>query len=102
MVQTRESITDQLVKMIARMPFQMLMQLFEYASGLLAPNTKKDSGGNKHHIMSTKPKRGSAEAILQAIDEVGPLEFEPGELDRILDELREMRHMDREDYGLPV
>ena len=102
MVQTRESITNQLIKMIARMPFQMLMQLFEYASGLLAPNTEKSTGATQYQITSTKPKRGSAEAILQSIDEVGPLEFEPGELDRILDELREMRHMDREDYGLPV
>ena len=74
----------------------------QYASGLLAPNTEKGVEINQHHIIPTKPKRGSAEAILQSIDEVGPLEFEPGELDRTLEELREMRHMDREDYGLPI
>ena len=85
----------ELIKMIARMPFQMLMQLFEYASGLLTP------AGSKSGISSIeqRPEPGSAEALLKAFDEVGPLEFDPGELDRILEEIREMRHMDRIDYG---
>lgn len=42
------------------------------------------------------PKRGTAEAILQALDQVGPLHFEPGELDQLLLEIQTMREMDLE------
>jgi hypothetical protein len=34
------------------------------------------------------PQRGSAAAILQALEEVGPLQFEPGELDSLLDDIQ--------------
>jgi len=43
--------------------------------------------------------RGSAEAILQALERVGPLQFEPGELDQLLDEIDQMRLMDMEEHG---
>jgi hypothetical protein len=34
------------------------------------------------------PQRGSAAAILQALEEVGPLQFESGELDSLLDDIQ--------------
>ena len=46
-----------------------------------------------------QPKRGSPEAILQALERVGPLQFEPGELDRLLAEIEEMRLMDLKEHG---
>ena len=39
------------------------------------------------------PKRGSAEALLKAIDEY-PLLFEPGEMEEILADIEEMREME--------
>lgn len=45
---------------------------------------------------TTTLQRGSAEAILQALEQTGPLEFEPGELEKLLDEIQAMREMDIE------
>ncbi|MFP3897404.1 MAG: hypothetical protein ACLFV5_11300 [Anaerolineales bacterium] len=42
------------------------------------------------------PRRGSPEAILRALEDVGPLDFEPGELDRRLSEIQAMREMEIE------
>ncbi len=43
-----------------------------------------------------QPKRGSPEAILK---HVGKFHFEPGELDRLLGEIEQMRLMDMEEHG---
>ena len=43
--------------------------------------------------------RGSAAAILQGLQEVGPLEFEPDELDTLLDDLEAMRQLDMRNNG---
>lgn len=40
------------------------------------------------------PELGSARAISHALDEDGPLEFEPGELDTLLADIENMRDMD--------
>jgi len=40
-------------------------------------------------------QRGSVEAILQALERVGPLQFAPGELDTLLAEIRTMREDDK-------
>ena len=42
------------------------------------------------------PRRGSPEAVLRTLDEVGSLDFEPGELDRRLSEIQSMREMEIE------
>ena len=44
------------------------------------------------------PRRGSGEAILQTLEQVGPLQFAPGELDTLLAEIQMMRKMDLETY----
>lgn len=41
-------------------------------------------------------RRGSPEAILRALEDVGPLDFEPGELDTLLSEIQSMREMEIE------
>ncbi len=43
---------------------------------------------------SVAPRRGSVEAVLQALEQVGPLQFAPGELDTLLAEIQTMREMD--------
>lgn len=42
------------------------------------------------------PQRGSPEAILQTMEDVGPLNFESGELDVLLSEIQSMREMEIE------
>jgi len=42
------------------------------------------------------PRRGSVEVILQALEQTGPLQFAPGELDTLLAEIQTMREMDME------
>ncbi|MEE8390726.1 MAG: hypothetical protein V3S14_08035 [Anaerolineae bacterium] len=42
------------------------------------------------------PQRGSVEVILQALEQVGPLQFAAGELDTLLAEIQTMREMDME------
>jgi hypothetical protein len=41
-----------------------------------------------------QPARGSADAILKTMEMVGPLQFEAGELDTLLEELNNMRRLD--------
>jgi len=45
------------------------------------------------------PRRGSGEAILQALEQVGPLQFAPGELDTLLAEIQTLREVDLEICG---
>jgi hypothetical protein len=39
-------------------------------------------------------RRGPAEAVLRALEQVGPLQFAPGELDALLAEVQTMREKD--------
>ena len=41
-------------------------------------------------------QRGSPEMILQALEQTGPLQFAPGELDALLAEVQALREMDAE------
>jgi len=43
------------------------------------------------------PPRGSAEAILHALDQAGPLQFEPGELESLLAEIQALLELDHDD-----
>ncbi|MBP9501691.1 MAG: DUF2281 domain-containing protein [Candidatus Promineofilum sp.] len=44
-------------------------------------------------------RRGSAGAIMQALDETGGLEFDAGELDTLLDDLESFRQLDPIDHA---
>ena len=46
----------------------------------------------------SKPQRGSATAILEILEEVGPLQFEKGELNSLLTDIEAMRQMDMTDH----
>ena len=45
-----------------------------------------------------EPQRGSVETILQALEQIGPLQFAPGELNTLLAEIQTMREMDMETH----
>jgi hypothetical protein len=52
---------------------------------------------------SEVPRRGSPEVILQALEQTGPLQFAPGELDALLADIQALREMDVEiDGRLPA
>lgn len=50
-------------------------------------------------IEPSRPLRGSAQAILQTLEMVGPLQFDPGELESILDEIALSRDRDADEFG---
>lgn len=52
-----------------------------------------------HQQYAQQSSRGSAGAILRALDEAGPLEFEEGELELLLDELEALRQLDLVDHA---
>jgi hypothetical protein len=68
------SQAQELEKILDQLPSDKVEELFDFAHYL-------------HQRYAPHPRRGSAEAILQTIEDVGPLEFEPGELDTLLESL---------------
>ena len=80
--QKRDDIIDRLVAIVHELPEDKAAEILDFASFL--------------HGRYTRPNhpRGSAEAILAAIDRVGPLEFEPGELEKLLTEIERQRELD--------
>lgn len=69
---SEDMLTRQLRAAVRDLPADKVAEVLDFAAYL------RDKYGQDC------PKRGSAEAILDALDEVGPLEFEPGELDSLL------------------
>jgi hypothetical protein len=47
-----------------------------------------------HQRYASHPRRGSAEAILEVLERVGPLQIEEGELDALLQDIKVMRKLD--------
>lgn len=82
MDRTRVNLLDRLMHTAAGVPDDKLREVVDFADFLEQRQNDRE------------PARGSAEAILQALDRVGPLEFEPGELDELLDEIERMRMLD--------
>jgi len=87
MEQTKQRLFDQLVEVVQPLSDDKILTVIDFAGYLQSEYSKR------------RPARGSAEAILQALERVGPLQFEPGELDQLLDEIEQMRLMDLEEHG---
>jgi hypothetical protein len=68
----------ELESIIAELPIEKVQEVINFANQLRQQD-------------SVQPRRGSAEAILTGLDEVGPLQFEEGELDKILNDLDMMK-----------
>jgi len=80
----KQQMETHLAAAVQDLPPEKLLQVIDFASYLrskYAPDT---------------PQRGLSEAILQALEQVGPLQFAPGELDTLLAEIQTMREMDME------
>jgi hypothetical protein len=82
---TKERLTKRLVAEIQDLPEDKLLMVLHFVERLGST--------------SDRPERGSAEAISRALDRVGPLQFEPGELDTLLADIERMREMDLKERG---
>ncbi len=77
----RQKLLEILLATVRAMPEAELREVADFADFLQA----------KHG--SSRPERGSADGLLR---HAGSLRFEPGEMDQILADVAEMRHMDLE------
>ena len=84
MTQQTSTSVQELETILAALPAEKVQEVVDFASYL-------------RDRYSATPQRGSAGAILHALEKTGPLEFEEGELDSLLDEIDAMRQMDMDD-----
>lgn len=84
---TKDELVGQLMTIVQDLPPEQIAQLSDYADYL------------RTRYAGVYPERGTAEAILYALEHVGPLIFEPGELDTLLAEIDQMRNLDLEEHG---
>jgi hypothetical protein len=78
--------TAQLQHILTELPPSKVQELFDFALYL-------------HQQYAPAARRGTAEAILNSLDTLGPLKFEAGELDELLLEIEQMRQMDVTSHG---
>ncbi len=86
MIQRPPISTKALESLLTDLPEEAVQEVYDFAAFL-------------HQRYASQPPRGSARAILQALEEVGPLEFEEGELDELLADIEAMRELDMSDSG---
>lgn len=72
MAQSVDDLIHRLVATIQELPAERAAEVLDFASYLHSRYAR------------TTPERGSAQAILRVLEDVGPLEFAPGELDALL------------------
>ena len=77
-----------LVNVVQDLPSDKVNEVIDFASYL------------RSKYWPDMPQRGSAKALLQVMEQVGPLQFAPGELEERLAEIQTMREMDMQDDRL--
>jgi hypothetical protein len=82
MERTKERLTDQLIAAIRELPIEKVATILDFVGYLQSQYSPRN------------PERGSPKAVLHALDQVGPLQFEPGELDTLLTDIERMRETD--------
>ena len=90
MAQSKAQLTERLLAAVQGLPEDKVAEVLDFAGYL-------QSKFGQH-----RPPRGSAEAILQALqalEEVGPLQFDPGELEAILEDIERARDSDLDEHG---
>lgn len=75
---SRDRLLKELVSLMRELPREQLIAVADYA----------------HKLQGEAIPRGTAEAVLTALDRVGPLQFDPEELDRLMHEIEAMRRLD--------
>jgi hypothetical protein len=87
MAQNKAQLTERLLAAVRGLPEDKVAEVLDFAGYL------------QSKISQHRPSRGSAEAILQALEEVGPLQFDPGELEAILEDIERARDSDLDEHG---
>jgi hypothetical protein len=87
MEQTKEQLTDRLIAAVRELPIEKVSTILDFAGYLQSQYSRRI------------PERGSPEAVLHALEQVGPLQFEPGELDALLNDIERMRETDLAEHG---
>ncbi len=82
----KQQIEANLATAVRGLPPEKMRQVIDFAGYL------------RSKYVPNAPQRGSVEVILQALEEIGPLQFALGELDTRLAEIQTMREMDVETY----
>jgi len=82
----KQEIETWLAAALRDLPHEKVLQVIDFASYL------------RSKYAPDAPQRGSSAAILKALEQVGPLQFAPGELDTLLAEIQTMREMDLETH----
>ena len=82
----KQQIETRLAAAVRDLPPERIRQVIDFADYL------------RSRYVPAAPRRGSVEAVLQALEQVGPLQFAPGELDTLLTEVQTMREMDLGSY----
>jgi hypothetical protein len=83
----KQELVEHLKSIAQALPREQIVALVDFAEYL----------HTKH--LAEQPRRGSIDAFLEFLDRAGPLQFEPGELDRILAEIEQARDLDLEAHG---
>ena len=86
MTPTIATQTKELESILADLPFEKAQALMDFAHYLRQRYTPQ-------------PPRGSASTILEKLAEIGPLQFEEGELEMLLADIEAMRQMDLLEHG---
>lgn len=87
---TKEELTERLVSEVRHLPEDKILAILHFAGYL------RTSSGLRPQ---DPERRGSAAEILQALDQAGPLRFDPGELDALLADIEHMREADLQERG---
>ena len=87
MEQIKEQLTNRLIAAVRELPIEKVETILDFVGFL------------QSQYSGRLPERGSPEAVLQALERVGPLQFEPGELDSLLTDIEHMRETDLAEHG---
>ena len=82
MEQPRHALTGRLLRAVQDLPDDKIDEAIDFVEYLQGKYGRR------------QPPRGSAEAFQKAIKEVGPLQFEPGELEELLADMERSRWTD--------
>jgi hypothetical protein len=90
MEQPRQDLTDRLLRAVQDLPDDKIGEAIDFVEYLQTKYGQR------------QPPRGSPATFLKALEEVGPLEFEPGELEELLTDMERSRWMGLTDEELAL
>ena len=87
MVQSKSQLTERLLATVQELPEDKVAEVLDFAGYL------------RSKVEPSCPPRGSAEAILQELEANGPLLFDPGELEVLLEDIEQSRDSDLDEQS---